>query len=295
MCSKHLLLISLISLFSFSVNAQREERASASFTYYAHDSQSLAEAKYLALQMAQRDAISKVFGTNLTAQSNTILDNGGEHFAMVAENQVRAVWLRDITEPQYVQGLGADGEHGYSITCTVEGMIRELKSSLVECQTRVYNGGFGRGNERTDFRKGDKVFMSFQTPIDGFLAVYCYNCDADEVGCALPYERQHDGIYRVKANHPYQLFSKKAARGKEDYAFVQEYAMHTDAPMELNVLYVIFSPNKFYKATDEDGDSVRLRNLSYSDFNRWLCKRRTEDPEMSVTQIPLTIKGDTEW
>lgn len=287
-----LLLTILTPLMCF---AQREVRVSASDIYYVAESQTLAQAKYYALQQAQRKAIEQAFGIQIQSQINSVLTDEKEHFSIVSENQARAIWIKDAKEPVYEHGPGIDGKTGLSITCTVDGYVRELKSSLPEVDVQVYNGSFNRRDRRTDFESGDKIFLSFHSPIDGYLAVYCYNIDADEVVCALPYELQGEGIYKVKGNETYRLFSKREARDTPDAPYVSEYQMESDHELETNVLYVLFSPQKFYKASDHAGDANRLRNLDYKAFNKWLCKQRAKNDEMTVVQIPINVKGQSVW
>lgn len=282
-------------LVSLSAYAQREVRVCASATYYMSEHQTPSQAKFFALQLAQRKAIEQAFGVQIQSQVNSVQTNEKEHFSIVSENQARAIWIKDAKEPVYELGLGIDGKKGLSYTCTVDGYVRELKTSFPEVDVQVYNGSFKRRDKRTDFQSGDKIYLTFRSPVDGYLAIYCYNSEADEVGCALPYERQSKGIYEVSADKTYRLFSKHEARDTPEAPYVDEYQMTADHEMEFNVLYVLFSPNKFYKASDQDGDAKRLRSLDYKTFNKWLCRQRAKDGEMTVTCIPLEVKGAGIW
>lgn len=65
--------------------------------------------------------------------------------------------------------------------------------------------------------------------------------------------------------------------------------------MEINDLYVIFSPNSFSKA-NSTADERRLndelivpRSMSFKKFNSWLVKYRAKDREMRSQRISLKI------
>lgn len=59
---------------------------------------------------------------------------------------------------------------------------------------------------------------------------------------------------------------------------------------ETNHLFVIFSPNLFTKAVDNKNGNRLPRNLSYSDFQKWLVTCRVKDKEMIYKKIAITIK-----
>ena len=64
---------------------------------------------------------------------------------------------------------------------------------------------------------------------------------------------------------------------------------------EHNVLYVIFSPNTFTKAIDQQSgtnwrDEQLPRQLSYEDFMKWLARNQTRDENMVVRREVITIR-----
>ena len=94
---------------------------------------------------------------------------------------------------------------------------------------------------------------------------------------------------KVSADEEYILFSR-ARPGKFDPFSFREYPLgcRADNEMEVERLYVVFSPNKFTKASDSaDGD---LRSLPFEDFHSWLSKARRMDPEMNVISSDITIR-----
>lgn len=283
---KYSLLIFLL-FFCLGVSAQRQKKVEGTYTYYATDSQTPAQVKYYALQYARAEAIANVFGTKVSVISTMTIDGGKDHFSQVSENNVGGVWLKDTEPPIYELGAGLDGKNGYSITCTVKGIVREKKTSTVQCTSKVFCNGFERHQERDVFYAGEDFFMKFLSPVDGYLVIYNYNCNDNVVYSALPCDGDASGNFEVKANKEYRLFVRSDRNG----VLESEYKMDTSgADMELSIMYVIFSPNKFYKAPDHDGDDVRLRNLEFADFEKWLGKLRSADDDVSVTMIPIEVR-----
>ena len=79
---------------------------------------------------------------------------------------------------------------------------------------------------------------------------------------------------------------------------VDEYVMTCERPTEHNLIYVIFSPNQFFKATDAESQRTVSgpgldglpRELTYDDLQRWLVKCRKHDHEMSMDKVVITIE-----
>jgi hypothetical protein len=64
---------------------------------------------------------------------------------------------------------------------------------------------------------------------------------------------------------------------------------------EQNALYVIFSPNTFTKAPDQQAgknwrDEQLPRQLSYEDLMKWLARNQTRDENMVVRREVVTIR-----
>lgn len=114
--------------------------------------------------------------------------------------------------------------------------------------------------------------------------------------CLLPYAGDDDGQFSVKANKSYILFSEEHAEKGEN---CDEYNMTCEKETsEQNLVYIVFSPNKFTKANDEESNKVvdvngekelLPRFLSYNDFQKWLMRCRRHDEDMQVIIKPVVI------
>lgn len=278
----------LLSIFCYTnAFAQKKQSVIATSRYYASEAQSLQQAKILALQLAQAHAIDSIFGTHVSSYSSNIINNGGNVFTQISETEVRGIWLKDNAEPKYDITYE---EHGFWVACTVNGVVRGLSSSAVPCQSKIYCNGWADNHIRSDFKNGDNLYMTFASPVKGYLTIYLLETNKHEVECLLPYYNQTEGIYPIEANKMYYLFSYEKPNTQVESPYIEGYTMFTDVAIETDMIYVVFSPNKFYKAPDRDGKNMEPRALSFDNFNKWLSALRRSDDEVTVTKHIIDIK-----
>lgn len=282
--------LGFLCLFSLSVLAQRMEKVTVEYVYHAPDNISLEEAKYIALERAKIEVITEKFGT-MVSQSNftTVMNRDGKSntdFFSLGSSEVKGEWLETIGEPRYdivyEQGM-------LVIKVSVSGHICEIANTKVDFKAKVLCNGIDMKYERNDFRSGDDLYLYFQSPVDGYLAVYLVDA-SQKVYCLLPYRNQNDGIYKVNASIPYLLFSKDKAMN-DMRSLTDEYVMTCSRGKELNRIYILFSPKPFSKALDEERLDERLlpRELKYKDFQRWLTACRKRNKEMCLEIKDITI------
>ena len=284
----------LIAVVAATVFAQKVKTAEGEFTYYAPENVSLAQAKRYALNQAQLTAIANEFGT-IVAQTNlTRMESDNEQsktrFNSFGSSDVKGEWIETLGTPEYdVQFI--DGTQ--VVTCRVKGKVREIVTSQADFQAKILRNGREDRFEDDRFKDGDGLFLSFQTPVAGFLAVYLVD-DDESVQCLLPYQNQQGGICRVEANRRYVFFSAQ----DDPQPYVDEYTLNAERSEENYQLYVIFSPHQFVKAVDaasgkvSDRDDIGgfPRELSFDDFHKWLAKCRRRDSDMSMKKMLMTIK-----
>lgn len=281
----------ILCLLSLCVFAQRTEKVTAKYVYHAPDNISLEEAKHTALERAKIEAIAETFGMAVS-QSNftTITSRNGKtdtDFFSLGGSEVKGEWIETIGEPKYAityeQGM-------LVISVSVSGRIREVISIKVNFKAKILCNGTDLKYERSDFRSGDDLYLYFQSPTDGYLAVYLVDA-SQKAYCLLPYRNQNDGIYKVKATVPYLLFSKDKAID-DMRLLTDEYVMTCLREKELNRIYVLFSPKPFSKALDQERQHERLlpRELEYKDFQNWLtaCRKRNEEMCLEIKDITIS-------
>jgi len=267
--------------------AQKVQTLTGRATYYGDDTDSPAGAKRKALEMARIDALAREFGTVLsqtTIQRDEAAD-GKEtsFFSTLSASEVKGEWIADDGEPEFSIELDADGH--YIVHCTVTIKARALSNKAADFHALLLRNGLTEKHAATDFRNGDEMYLSFTSPVDGYLAAYLVA--GDDVMTLLPYLSSASGKCPVKHNRDYIFFSARSA----DIAFgtPDEYVLQTDRPTEHNQLYVLFSPNEFAKALDHDNGDLMPRSQSYADFARWLAKVRRADDEMGMKVFNIVI------
>jgi len=287
------IIILFLAVFTLPVCAQKIKDVKGEATYYASESVSLEEAKRAALEQAKIKALADEFGMVVSEESRTqskIRDGKSESdFFSIGGSEVKGEWIETVGEPVFSWG----NEGGQLVvTCKVKGKAREIVSAGIDFKAKILRNGTEDKFEGKQFKDGDDLYLSFQSPVEGYLAVYLEGEDG-EVFCLLPYGDQKESIYPIKANQRYLFFDPKSAPAAEK-AVVDEYVMTCEHSSEYNQIYIIFSPNEFTKAADSDKvlekELLRPRQLPREDFLKWLAKCRKHDVKMNAMRVGITIE-----
>lgn len=279
-------LFTSILLFVAAVSfAQKVQKVTAMYTYYAPENVTLEEAKHTALDRAKISAIADAFGTLVTQNNSTVITNqNGEsdnRFFSLGGSEVKGEWIETTREPVY--SIRYEGGM-FVVSVEVTGRIRELLDVGLDLTVKILRNGVESKYESTDFRNGDDLYLMFKSPIDGYLLAYMYDETSNQVVRILPYIQSTQGNVSVRADKEYVFFKKH----KNDRHKVDEYTMTASEPVEFNTLYVIFSPKEITKTvdkSDEGKDGIRV--LGFADFNKWLAVVKTQS---SANVIEKTIK-----
>lgn len=289
---KSIIALLLITLPVFS---QKIKTVEGEYMYHAPENVTIEQAKRTAVERAKIQALADEFGTIVSQSSTTSIANingqSSTNVLVLSGSDVKGEWIEDLGEPKVQVNYEGDM---LVVTAKVKGKAREILSAGVNFTSKILRNGKEDKFESDDFKNGDDLYLAFQTPAKGYLAVYLV--DAENMAyCLLPYRNQTDGIYPVNANQRYLFFCPEEAPEGER-ALVDEYALTCERQMEYNYIYVIFSRNQFTKANDAasnkqiDGYAGAPRELSYEDFQKWLGKCMKHDAEMNMKKIPITIK-----
>lgn len=276
-------------LFTATLFAQRTERVHAEYTYHAPENVTLEAAKRTALERAKIQAIADEFGTTVSQTNTTFITNrNGESntdFQSLGGSEVKGEWIETIGEPEY----SINYEQGMLVVAVkVNGRIREITTAQIDFKAEVLCNGTDLKFARTDFRSGDDLYLYFQSPVNGYLAVYLFDNAAQMVYCLLPYKSSSEAVAPIEHDKPYIFFSAKHAGDKGH--LVDEYTMTCAQVQEHNTIYVIFSPNEFAKANSQNVDELLPQELSFEDFQKWLTKGRNRDKKMTVKTMGIMIK-----
>lgn len=287
--NKFILFILLASFFLVGYS-QRAAKVSAAYTYYAPETMSVEEAKRVALDRAKIQAIADEFGTIVSQSTSTVITNkNGEsdtQFFALGGSDVKGEWIETIGKPEYQLKFE---NHFLIVECSVKGKAREIVSAKIEFEAKTLRNGTELRFGDVNFRDGDDLYLYFQSPINGYLAVYLLDELSQTVYCILPYKAQTFSAYPVLANKEYVMFSRKEA-DKSERPIVDEYTLSCENNKEFNTLYTLFSPSLIGKRNGFD-DSIEDKplNISFKDFKAWISKTLSKDRNIQFQEINISI------
>lgn len=284
-----IILLFMLCGCGFTLSAQRVKKVSIEYTYHAPQHISPLDAKRIAVERAKMQAIADEFGTLVQRTNATVtgISNGKSSVDVYSfsESEVKGEWIETIGEPEFLSMTYE--QDMLVITVKVEGRIREVVSATIDMKAKILRNGTEDKFESTEFRCGDDLYLSFQSPVDGYLAVYLLDEVSQMVYCLLPYKSSSEAITPIEHDKPYIFFSAEHAGDKAH--LVDEYTMTCSRSTEKNTVYVVFSPNEFAKANSTNVEELLPQELPFEEFQKWLAKGRRQDTKMNVWKESITI------
>ncbi|MBD5360867.1 MAG: DUF4384 domain-containing protein [Bacteroides sp.] len=251
---------------------------------------SVEEAKRIALDRAKIQAIADEFGTIVSQSTSTLVTNkngqSDTKFFSLGGSDVKGEWIETISEPTYEVGFG---EHLLVVTCSVTGKIREVLSKKTDFIAKPLRNGTLLIHESAEFKDGDDLYLYFQSPVAGYLAVYLIDESSDAVFTILPYRNSDGNAYKIAADKEYIFFSQANAEPGQS-RFVDEYQLHCADNREFNTLLVVFSTNDFAKVISEnDSRDDSPKKTDIPKYKRWATDMLKYDNALSIKEIPISI------
>ncbi len=282
------ILYALILLFPQGIMGQKTVEVHGSYVYQVNDDANitLREAKLKCIELAKAEAIKKEFGEMITSEAiDTNIETNGESLSSFFwENTValaRGDWLGDLQKPK-VDIVYNEGKLVFR--AEVWGMAREIIQSKTELKWNIMKDGSEKKVETASFDSGEKIYVSFRSPADGYVAIYLITGE-DQTACLLPYKKNVAGRFPVKGDTDYVFFDKALS------PIAQQYALSTNSIKEQNQIVIMFSPNPFTKCNDITGDKTHPNSLSTHDFQKWLLKIQRSDRDLVVNKKWVTIQN----
>lgn len=242
----------------------------------------LKEACHTALERAYANAIAEAFGTSVESATNVSVSNveGKSSSSLWSFSSLSAKgrWLQDTAEPSYTMRY-ADGM--LFITAEVQGKAQENVRAEVDLDWKILHDPKTK-RENTDFINKERVFVSFKSPVKGYVTIYL----ADEEGKAyrmLPYKGV-DEPFMVKGGKEYVFFDKEA---DPDASYLK---VNTNLPLELNTIMVVFSTQPFTHCEEIVPGGNKVPYTDYQDFRQWLTKNITKDNTMVYRTKDIRIR-----
>ena len=250
------------------------------------------QAEHIAIQRAQQKALEEHFGLDVVGITSVMLRNRQEgqqvsstsNVFSLRETSVRGEWIETTSQ----KVLNKTFEKGFwHVKVYIAGRARNHSTEKPEIHYAFINNAHDKQN-RDQYYDGDDIFLRFTSPISGVLCVYLVDAEQNAY-CLLPYQSSAIGYQKIDANQEYLFFSTSTDPNADGYT------LNCMQSSEQNALYVIFSPNTFTKAADQQAgknwrDEQLPRFLSYEDLMKWLAKNQTRDENMVVRREVVTIR-----
>lgn len=267
---------------SFADNI-KNVHATYSFIVGENDNITLKEAKHKSIELAKAEAIKNEFGelvtSDIISSTSETQDDLKSFFWENTVARAKGDWIADERKPKI--NIEYIDDH-LVFTAEVWGKAREISQANIDLNWKIQKEMNGKKEETTDFNSGERIFIDFKSPADGYVAIYLIEGD-DETSCLLPYRKDPTGKVKIKNGKNYEFFDKDSDPN------ATHYKMNSDSPEEFNQIVIIYSPNPFTKCNDITGDAKHPNSLSTADFQKWLLKCQRKDPEMVVNKKWIKI------
>lgn len=277
-----LFILILVSLIISSANA-KTKTVEGSSIFYIPSTMTRAQAEEEAIRRAKIDALNKAFGNSIIASNTSIITENDERFYSNGFDLVKGEWIETIGKPEIKTGL--DGDEVF-LSVKIKGKAREKKTADIDINARILRNGTTVNCESSEFKSGDKMYVQFTSPVDGYVSIYQHDPTTDMVYCLLPYKKDGSGSVRVEHDKEYVFFSKSDSSNPK---VVDEYRLGCSSNGEINTIYIVFSQNLFSKSNTDSSDRYTPRNLKCVDFESWKAKCQAQDAMMQVISKNIII------
>lgn len=290
----------IFTLAIFFVVSAQVKSVHAIIEYEPSDSETKSQAFSKAIERARQKAIEDEFGL-IVAQTNfTNINNGDLHFRSIGISDLAGEWLGDTKTPVTVP-IAKDGR--IIIKAEVWGKARRIVSEKIPLNIHILRNTPSEEHATRVFMDYDKFYISFESPIDGHLAVYLMD-DSLNYQRILPYSDSELKCYKIEGNKKYisHYYNKngKNLPGYENFEETRDIGhmvLALGKSKEECQFYVMFSPNKFMDPEDDEAKKsygykrglVLPPTVHYDHMQEWLLTNRRRDKSMQVVKVPITI------
>lgn len=258
--------------------------ASINYRFLVPGSMSMDEARIKAEEEAMGEILAREFGVSSHSISEQSVNDNETHFYEYSQQEYKGEWVETLEGPNFKVKIENNQQ---ILEVFIKGVVREIISSKVLYEYNVLRNGLEDRFISNEFKNGDDLFVSFHSPVDGYLAIYISNKNI--VQRLLPYKMQNESSYKVRKNEKYIFFSMNHAEDKLNNV-VTPLTIYTDLDVEYDDVYIIFSPNEFSVAADSQSVSDKfIQELKYESFRRWLSRAKSQDYDLNYDVVHIKI------
>ena len=267
--------------------AQKIVSVSGEYTYYAPSTMSLDEAKQEAIKQTKLHVLEAKFGTLINSTTTLIIENkegstpsSRADVRTLSTHEVKGEWIEDTRNPEQEVLTDRSMPNAIIIRTRVWGKAREITATKADIEVALLKAPYKEAIADV-FKNEQEFYLYFKSPTSGYLAVYLLDPDENMAYCLLPLPDDSRGNFPIKNNEEYILFNEDPT-----YIFTTKYSVI------YNHIAVVFSPNEFYKANDQQGENDKYtlpRELTLDKYNEWLSRCKIYDNQLVEKRITVQI------
>jgi hypothetical protein len=268
---KHLFTFAIIFFFVSVSFGQKIRRVEGEFKMKVESNMSMNDARRMAVQQAQLEALKAEFGTRIGMMNQTRMEssngNTNTSFSSIANSLVKGLWLKDIQEPEFK--TINDGEDQW-ISVKVVGRARSLDKAGISFEVKPLKCD-NINCESQEFNHGEELLLYFRSPESGYLTVFID--DKSTAFQVLPYKSMDVSNVKIEADKEYYFFKadNKYNYYSQELTQIDEYNLVTDYDYEVDLIYVLFSKEPFSKPILDDYGPEYPKMTESKKFNDWLA------------------------
>lgn len=275
------ILIIILTISLAFIAEAKEVSVSGTYSFVLPSDMSESEGRETAVRKAVLQALADEFGTVVSAEIWTDVRNDNTVSSTslweLGSSFVKGEWIRDERPPEITKAIADSGET--IITATVWGKARPVASAAIDI--KAFLSTPGSGLSQSQFANKSRFTLSFKSPVGGYLSVYL--CDENGDVCRLlPFAMDEESVVRVNPMEQYEFFTSQ--RGIEE-----QYMFLTYKEKARNVVYLVFSSNRYVRPLDSYYSDRNLRILTRRDFLDWLGRQKSTDNTLTVITLPVEI------
>lgn len=301
---KHLriLVVSLLACTLQYAYAQEEKVQKGEAIVIQDPYESPKSAQQRGIEDAQVAAIEKAFPYLIEDETITTIKDGNVDYVMKSNKKVRGIWIKHEREPECeAKVVESKGEQVNQYTCTVYGLIREVKNDPLKFTASPLSAPY-KDSKKEVFESGEPLYVHFQPAVDGFVSIFFRS--AGSVSRIMPYPQLNTPKYsigmEVKGGENYIFYDPRHSSVETLNIlpqFVLPLQVWTDFTQgeESNTMYVLFSESKI--PTPPMDNAYDMENFTYPpemdafNFERWLEDRRLSDLSLQELSYKITVRA----
>jgi hypothetical protein len=302
------LIVCIILVASVEALAQKVKTVNVSgkAEILMEDAFNIGEIKRRAVDMARIDALEKAFGRVIVQGTNTYIENKdtGERtlttikMNSIANSMVRGEMLREqVNKLEWFirEKPGSRGkEQELWLLCEISGEAREVTGTQVNFEAFTMKCDDPLRCKTEVFSNEERMYLAFQSPVNGFLSVFMEDREDEMVYRIFPYSRmsgEFESAVPIRADVEYIFFSERHHRNyfpQLSASTMDPIALGTTKEQLFNRIFVVFSPSPYNKPILKEEGGIKV--LTPAAFQQWVLNNQQANRDFQISNIDVVIR-----